>query len=331
MNYKSNHKTMSTKEKIIKLIKENSQQSIKQLSDTLDISLSMIHRHIKQLLINNILEKVGSAPNVFYILKEKISKKVFVFPNNEQSIIEENFLFISPRGEKTEGIAGFILWCEKRNFNPIKRANEYVQIYNKYSLLKKDNTISGKNKMINTFNKALCIDDVFYADFYAWEIFGKTKLGQLLLYAKQSQNRKMIKEVAQEIKPLIKKIIKIKKIDAIAFVPPTVKRQLQFMVALQQYLDIALPTIKIIKIKTEIITPQKTLNKLQDRIENANYTMLVSANNKYKKILLIDDAVGSGATLNQIACKLKKTKFKQYVYGFALTGSVKGFDVISEV
>ncbi|MCK5415855.1 winged helix-turn-helix transcriptional regulator [Candidatus Parcubacteria bacterium] len=322
---------MSNKEKIIELIKKNEQQSIKQLSDTLDLSLSMVHRHIKQLLTDNILKKLGSSPHVFYILKQKKVKNTFTFTKSVQSIINKNFIFISPHGEKIEGVDGFVSWCEKRGFNSIKKADEYIKIYNKYSLLKKNSIISGKKKMIDTFGQNLCIDDVFYADFYAWEIFGKTKLGQLLLYAKQSQDRMMIKELVREIKPVVEKILETKKIDAIAFIPPTVKRQLQLMKVLEQYLDIILPTIKVVKIQTDIITPQKTLNKLQDRIENANYTMLVNKNNKYKNILLIDDAVGSGATFNQVACKLKKSKLKQSVYGFALTGSVKGFDVISEV
>ena len=36
------------------------------------------------------------------------------------------------------------------------------------------------------------LDDMIY---HAIERFGKTKLGQLLLYAKQSQNRQLIKEI----------------------------------------------------------------------------------------------------------------------------------------
>jgi phosphoribosylpyrophosphate synthetase len=213
----------------------------------------------------------------------------------------------------------------------VEKADEYVSIYNKYEKLKEAGVISGQSKMDDTFGELLCIDDVFYADFYAWEIFGKTKLGQLLLYSKQSQDKKMMKEVVGEIEATVKKIIKTKKIDAVGFIPPTVRRQTQFMKMLQKYLNIALPVVEIIKVQTDVITPQKTLNKLQDRIENANNTIFVKENNNYKNVLLIDDAVGSGATLNQVACKIKKKNIAQKVYGFAVTGSVKGFDVISEV
>ena len=46
---------------------------------------------------------------------------------------------------------------------------------------------------------------------------------------------------------------------------------------------------------------------------------------------MLDDAVGSGATLNETACKLKMKKLAAEVIGFAVIGSFKGFDVIQEV
>ena len=47
---------------------------------------------------------------------------------------------------------------------------------------------------------------------------------------------------------------------------------------------------------------------------------------------MVDDAVGSGATLNEIAKKIRDRKIcKGKIIGLAITGSFKGFDVISEV
>lgn len=50
------------------------------------------------------------------------------------------------------------------------------------------------------------------------------------------------------------------------------------------------------KVKTEIIVPQKILSKLEDRIENASGTIILTESGKYRNILLIDDAVGPGAS-----------------------------------
>ena len=96
----------------------------------------------------------------------------------------------------------------------------------------------------------------------------------------------------------------------------------------------ALPinTLSVTKIKTEIIVPQKTLPKLEDRIENARKTIIVDDKRKYKNILIIDDAVGSGATMNEIAKQIKNKKMMSgKIIGLAITGSFKGFDVISEI
>ena len=154
---------------------------------------------------------------------------------------------------------------------------------------------------------------------------------QQVLYAKQSQDKKLVRELTNDIKPKIDKIIQKYKIDGIGFIPPTVKRQVQFMKELEKNLHENVAKVSIVKIKTEIIVPQKTLTKLSDRVENAKNTLIVDENNVFENILLIDDAVGSGATLNETALQIKQKKIAKKVIGLSITGSFKGFDVISEV
>lgn len=43
------------------------------------------------------------------------------------------------------------------------------------------------------------------------------------------------------------------------------------------------------------------------------------------------DAIGSGATLNEIACQIKSKNIAKKVVGLSITGSFQGFDIISEV
>lgn len=327
---------MGNRDKILELIGKNGQQSIKQLAETLDISLSMTHRHVRKLLDEKQITRIGRPPRVFYILashtKEvSISMGSLNIDEKTKSIIDQNFLYISAMGERINGWNGFVVWSEKRSFDVAQKCEEYMQIYEKYEALKKGGVISGKQKMVDTFAGKLCLHDVYYADFYAWEVFGKTKLGQLLLYAKQSQNRKIMKEIVMQIAPVISAVIKNHNIDAVGFIPPTVARRVQFMKIMEEILALSLPTVELVKVETDIVTPQKTLNKLSDRIENADHTIVVAEKKSYTNVLLIDDAVGSGATLNQVACKLLRTDTAKKIYGFAITGSVKGFDVISEV
>ena len=76
-------------------------------------------------------------------------------------------------------------------------------------------------KLSSTF-KNPALDKLFYLDFYAIERFGRTRLGQLLLLAKSSQNKKQITALISELAAPIQKIIKDFAIDGVGFIPATV-------------------------------------------------------------------------------------------------------------
>jgi predicted amidophosphoribosyltransferase len=140
-----------------------------------------------------------------------------------------------------------------------------------------------------------------------------------------------MKKIVEEIKPKIISLIQKEKIDSVIFVPPTIKREVQFMKVLEKKLNLELPVLKVEKIKTTIIVPQKTLKKIKDREENARATFEVLERTKYKKTLIIDDAVGSGATINEIACKILDKKITKNIIGLSIVGSLNGFEVINEI
>ena len=323
---------MSTKEKIYNYILKERQVTANKIVDNFGLSRWAIYKHLNKLLEESRISKIGAPPKVFYIVLEKESKKDDYFIKNEvKNLIDNRFLDITPKGVKVKGWQGFIGWSEKRKLDVTKSAEDFVKIIKKYDSMRIDGFLDGIKKMKATFSK-IYLDKVFYLDFYSIERFGKTKLGQELLYAKQSQDKKLIKELVENIKNPVNFLIKKYKIDAVAFIPPTVKREVQLMKELEKLLNLNLHRIKISKIKTPVVVPQKTLSKLEDRIENAKNTFVVEESGCYNNILLIDDAVGSGSTLNEIACQIKDRKIsKNKIIGLSITGSFKGFDVISEV
>lgn len=322
---------VKSEEKIINYLKEKKQATPADLSKYLGINRSATHRQIKKLVERGDIYKAGKAPKVFYLLREKTNdSEEFVFDNETENLIEQNFMIITPDGTRKEGVKAFIDWCSNHNEDVQKTAAEYVKTLKKNFKYKKGDFINGNYKIKKAFDKVY-LDNIFYLDFYAIERFGKTKLGQLLLYAKQSQNQKMIDELINKIKPKIISLIKKEKVDAVGFIPPTVKREIQLMREVEKGLELSLSAINLIKIKTEVSVPQKTLNKLKDRIKNAEKTIFVSEKSKFNKILLIDDAVGSGSTLNETAKKIKEQNIAKKVIGLAITGSFSGFEIISEV
>lgn len=322
----------SLQERILAYVRTNGQARAHDLIRALTpISRAALHRQLKKMVATGLLKKNGTAPLVFYLLGEK---KIVVpepkIPELARQIIKKNYLYISPQGELLYGFLGFIRWAENTHQTDkiITLANSYLKISNEYEKFrKKDGWIDSTFKLKSTFGKNNLVK-LFYADFYSLPQFGKTALGALMLYAKQSQNRELMAKVWEQVKPLIEKIIKQFNIDAVAFIPPSVPRGLQFMNEFAAGLNLTLPQIHLVKAQTgQVVVAQKTLEKLEERVTNARETIFVKDQNfSYKNVLLIDDAVGSGASMNEVAKKIKAK-----VYGFAVVGSFKGFEVIREV
>ncbi len=323
---------MTTKLKILQYLNRKGETTGNELSNHLGLSDRAIRKQLKNLIEEGKISKIGIPPKVYYYLSErKMTKDTPYLDKNTEEFINTNYLYISPIGERLDGVAGFVEWCKKTNQSVEKTAKNYVETINKYYKFKRHGLINGTLKLKNTFQRT-GLEKLYYLDFYSIDRFGKTKLGQMLLYAKQSQNKALMKEISTNIRPKIMRLIKKLNITSIGFIPPTVKRQFQFMKELQKNLRLDQNIITISKAKIPYMTPQKTLTKLEDRIENAKKTIIVEDNNKHKNILLIDDAVGSGATLNETALQIKRKKLcTGKIYGLAIVGSFKGFDVISEV
>jgi DNA-binding Lrp family transcriptional regulator len=327
--------TTSTKSDLLKYLQKHNYATAKELAEVLGISPQALFRHIKTLLQKGDIVKTGSAPKVYYkigITKTiAVTEDVNVIDEGTKKIIDNNFLIVTPTGEMKEGLEGFSYWTSKTNQDFHKTALEYIKTLDKYNKFKVKGLIDGSEKISTTFEKSY-LDKTFYLDFYAIERFGKTRLGSLILYAKQSQNKDLIQKVCDITKASIEDLIKRYKIDAVGFIPPTVPRNLQFMIEFKKMLKLQIPLLEIQKPNQYIPVAQKTLSKLSDRVENARDSIFVSNDKVYKNVLLIDDAVGSGSTLNETAKKIRDRKIaKGKIIGLALVGSYKGFEVINEI
>lgn len=310
--------------------------SVKELIDLLHVSKQAIHKSIIQLIEADEIIKFGKAPKTIYRLKSSLAKTIETEVTVDAASIEflkKNFLLINEIGEMKEGVSGFSIWCKQRNLPIEKTIDEFMKTKSRYeNYYNKLGIIESSEKMQNTkaYNK-IFLDHVYYLDFYAIERFEKTRLGTLLHYAKQGQNKFLMGKIVAEIKPKLEKLLKDEKYNAIGFVPPTIRREVQIMKYLETHLKVNLPKINIQKISGIIPVPQKSLSKIEERITNAENSFAVNETVHYKHLLLIDDAVGSGSTLNQIAGKIKQKGIAAKVTGLAVVGSFKGFDVITDV
>jgi len=324
-----------TGRKIVEFIEKNQKVRVYDLVRQFKISPVAIHKQLRKLVVQGQLEKIGRPPLVFYVKSRKEPSFLPRIAKEQLKKINQSYLYISPRGEIIEGFLGFSRWAvDTKQEKYLERlVAEYIktrEMANKF--INTSGWIDALNKLKQTFKK-IYAEGVFFQDFYSLPKFGKTKLGQLMLYAKQSQKRNLMEEIIKMTKPFVEKVIKKFKIEAVIFIPPTVPRQIQFMKELRYGLQISLPNLDLVKVYAgDVPVAQKTLVRLEERIINARETIQLKEKPRlFKRVLLIDDAVGSGATFNETAKKLKEEKMAKKVYALAIVGSFKGFDVIREI
>ncbi len=327
---------MIIKDKILELLKVKRELSVKELTDQLFVSKQAIHLALIVLLNEELVEKIGWTPKTIYRIRQKSeTPKVnfFQIDENNAAYLKAHFLLISDMGKMLEGAEGFEYWCKNRKLPFEKAITEFIKTKEKYERFYNEfGIINGKEKLLNTEGyKEIFLDELFYLDFYAIKRFGKTRLGTLLHFAKQGQNKYLMKILMDEANQKIELLLKQHKFDAVGYVPPTIRREVQLIKFIESHSIINLPKINIQKISGIIPIPQKSLNKIEERINNAENSFAVKETVKYNHVLLIDDAVGSGSTLNQIAGKLKQKGIAKKITGLAIVGSFKGFDVITDV
>ena len=299
------------------------------LQEELGISVRSIHRHLKDLCAAGYIEKIGRTPQVFYRFVRRPQVTI------KSSLIDRYFLFKDPVGNIHSGVEAFLLWSH----NNLKKYSleEKVRLYEQYvqeikDLQKKDVVFSLEGKL-DDFHKQtgeeVCLQGVVCAVPYAFPDFGKTKESILLSIAKDGskQGKVYADQLVSDFLPTLVEYVKRVGFDAVAFVPPSASRLFQLMYMLRKrFSSISdLPIISIGKHHGDVPQQQKHLGSIADRLQNADFTFYVRpAKWSYDKVLLVDDFVGSGATMNQIAKKLIQQGAAKKVWGIGIVGVRKG-------
>jgi hypothetical protein len=321
---------------IIEYISKNGSARVPELLELNHISRQMVHRILLKLIEEGKIIKTGKAPKTYYSLVEEAPAKyenIKSISSEKEEFLKKHFLLVTELGKRLTGVEAMRFWCERQKLPLEKTIDEFINTRKKYlQYYNAAGLIPGIEKLKGTKGfSSVGPNELYYLDFYTMERFGKTRLGTLLHFAKQGQNKKLMYELFEEIKPILLKLIRQNKIDSVGFIPPTIKREVQLMGFMEKQLNLPLPHFKIAKVSGEIVVPQKALSKLEDRIANAKASLLLEDKRPFKRLLLIDDAVGSGATINEVALKIKHQNPKIEITGLAITGSYKGFEVIQEI
>ncbi|MEO6130754.1 MAG: winged helix-turn-helix domain-containing protein, partial [Saprospiraceae bacterium] len=127
--------------------------SASQLADELGVSRQMIHRILKKLQEEELVQKLGKSPKTYYRLRhqeDKIENEI-VIPHEKITFLENNFLFVSETGELYNGVEAMSAWCQRHRLPLVKTIDEFITTRKKYLAYKNQNgLISGLDKIKNT-------------------------------------------------------------------------------------------------------------------------------------------------------------------------------------
>lgn len=327
---------MTIKEHIVSLLEECNELSVSEIVQKTGASKQMAHVALRQLIVEKSVLKLGKVPKTSYRLRDQESLRsnltIPVLSDKENSFLDEHCLMVNDEGHLLRGVEAFAFRCQQKDISFEKSLSEFTLTVNAL------HRYYGKKGRINATEKLLhdplftqvWLDNLFYMDFDEIKPFGRTPLATLVHYAKLGQSDFMMNILIEEITDKIVQFVKEKHADAIAYVPPTLGRQLQLIKFIKTNLNLSLPLVEIKKVDSLIPLPQSSILKMENKIKNADNTYVVSETRHFKHLLIIDDTVDSGATLNQIAGKIKLKGIAAEITALAIVGSFKGFDAFAE-
>lgn len=315
-----------TRQRIVELLR-NQRLSPSDIQQKIGISAPVVYAHLRFLVERGFIKKFGSAPRVLYTVREKTSIDV----------VDEHFVFQDSLGGLHFGMNGFHLWSDRG----LKKLSfeEKVDRYAERISAMESNNHDGFFDMIKKLQNIVALgEDIYLKEMVCLSLrsvqdFGRTKMGVYMDVVKSVANMKFMDVVLDFATPLIIAYAKKKQVNAIGFIPPTRKRSKQIMTLLEKRIrksPLRVAVIDIKKIRADTPREQKTIRDLQGRIYNADHTFLISQYShvhNYKKILLVDDFIGSGTTLNQVAKMLRQRGFAGETFGLGVVGEERGYSV----
>lgn len=354
-------------QRVLKVITELGSASPNQLWAFADLGIGkvMIQRHLKSLVATGLVAKLGSPPRVFYVpirtdlpTNSELYAQVAAFTatDQQQLVLNKSFGFDADftlyRGTEAfkrwflqKQVPGLIKQKSQRHPLQDQVRDNYETLLASFISRREDVALAVDARLgvidatdrYRSIHASDVIKRVFYQDFYSLPQFGKSLLGLIVQKAKVGEQSSLsyIAELSDLLQQTLPRLAAAFQCDGCAWVPHTLKRAHALQDLLQKSVDLRLHKIALTKVVAGDVVPQKSLSDLDQRLHNAFVTNHVSEApavlRRLKSILLIDDAIGSNATIQAIGQKIKTVNPKISIYAYAPVGSFKGFDVVRDI
>ncbi len=323
------YKLNRSKKGLIFFLQHTEQATIIEIANAWDVSIASAKKYIKEFVDAGVVEKIGKPPKkISYTVKNQVNK--YNYSPKQKEIIEKYYTLITAGGKLLKGVRGFE-YKIKENFGEItqgefERLTEtYLKFRKKYGdeTIKKQGFFEITGIFKNYFKKETYLEKLFYCDYDEVPIFGYSYLYQLIQVAKCGHiNTEIMVDITERFQKALDLIIIDEKIDAVAFIPPTVMRKTQLLNFLKQRLVINKPIIETKKMENLFPIEQKHLKTIQEKEVNAKSSIEINSQEQYDNVLIIDDILNSGATLREVAKKIARNNIAKNIYGLVGAGTV---------
>lgn len=314
-----------TSKQLIDYIIDHPTTTATHIAQYFQVSKPTIFTHLKKLTNSWKLKKQWSTPNVQYIPVFKETQRKFIdIPVAIQNMLSNEWYQIARDGKELQWVDGFVDRCATRDNEPISASHRRYQHIQHIESITTKYWIDATRKLHDYWNELLT--HLWYWAIFALPEFGKTRQWTSMEIAKTHPNSATFQLLLEENIHFIQTIVQSYNIQAVAFAAPTAKRSLQIMKFLENHVPprVNLPVLPVIKLPW-FFPAQKTLKKREDRIANATNSFAIPiVTHTYERVLIIDDAVWSGATLVEIARKIIQKNTTTTCYAFSLVWTANG-------
>ena len=324
------------------LLQDWEKRKLSQIAEALSISRPTANKYLKELFQNWEISKIWSGAHSTYLIPQvdkEGGKTDFLsihknpFPYEEAKLLDEKFFKYDSDGRILKWLKSFLLLCQKRALDRKDKISAFDAINQQINHYRTQCRLLNITHQFKIKHQYSALDELFYADAYTRAEFERGALSEQMFFAKQHQDKQQLKNLISLFYRNLECLLTTFDINAIALTPPSISRKVQILDLVDQFLDPSIPRIPLIKYSpSKILIPQKSLKRPEDRIQNAKNTIFIREEDiHYNTVLLIDDFVGSGATLNETAIKLK-TAWVKKIIGFAFFGNLDlKYEVINEM
>ncbi len=121
---------MKIRAKIIGILKKKGATSVDDLTKELSISRQYAHKLVKDLVDTEEILKIGTAPHVYYSLKqanENLDEKDSIISYKEEAFLNNHFMLVDALGNRLSGLKAMQYWCENQNLPLNKTISEFIE------------------------------------------------------------------------------------------------------------------------------------------------------------------------------------------------------------